>query len=75
MIIKKLRFHILFVYVYYILFAYVNIAAIVVDLCKKNAEKGHTNPGELPVGYRSAEKNLVLLHVFLSIAISIIFTW
>ncbi|XP_071581144.1 uncharacterized protein, partial [Temnothorax nylanderi] len=37
------------------------LKAIVADLCKKNAEKGHTNPGELPVGYRSAEKNLMYL--------------
>lgn len=41
-------------------YLYINISAIVVDLCKRNFEREHTNPGELPMGYRSIEKNMVL---------------
>ncbi|XP_071636274.1 uncharacterized protein [Temnothorax longispinosus] len=37
------------------------LKAIITDLCKKNAGKEQRNPGELPVGYRSMEKNLVYL--------------
>ncbi|XP_039302640.1 uncharacterized protein LOC113005963 [Solenopsis invicta] len=45
----------------YILDEFGELKAIVSNLCKRNAEKEHSNLGELPVGYRCEQKNMMYI--------------